>query len=80
MFYSEQLPSMIFPSFQSREIEIGVFYKDFRSLCGIAFLKLEEFLDNQRHEVCVPLEPTGMLRAEVNPIILYISTHLMKPA
>ena len=51
--------------FQSRELEIGVYYKDYRSLCGIAFLKLEEFLDNQRHEVCVPLEPTGMLRAEV---------------
>eukprot|EP00794_Sanderia_malayensis_P015896 gene15896-17496_t len=50
---------------KSREIEIGIYYKDYRSLCGIVFLKLEEFLDNQRHEVCVPLEPTGMLRAEL---------------
>jgi len=57
---------------KSRELEIGVFYKDYRSLCGIIFLKLEEFLDNQRHEVCVPLEPTGMLRAEAtfyNPMV-----------
>lgn len=57
---------------KSREIEIGVYYKDYRSLCGIVFLKLEEFLDNQRHEVCVPLEPTGMLRAEAtffNPMV-----------
>ncbi|XP_065068062.1 serine/threonine-protein kinase N2-like isoform X1 [Rhopilema esculentum] len=57
---------------KSRELEIGVYYKDYRSLCGIVFLKLEEFLDNQRHEVCVPLEPTGMLRAEAtfyNPMV-----------
>lgn len=57
---------------KSRELEVGVYWRDHRSLCGVAFLRLEEFLDNQRHQIQVPLEPQGCLFAEVtflNPMV-----------
>ncbi|CAL8270799.1 unnamed protein product [Lota lota] len=55
-----------------REMEIAVYWKDYRSLCGLKYLKLEDFLDNQTHKVSLELEPQGLLLAEVtffNPII-----------
>uniref|UniRef100_A0A669DQ86 protein kinase C n=1 Tax=Oreochromis niloticus TaxID=8128 RepID=A0A669DQ86_ORENI len=57
---------------RSREMEIAVYWKDYRSLCAIKYLKLEEFLDNQKHRVQLELEPQGLLLAEVtffNPVI-----------
>ncbi|XP_056144643.1 serine/threonine-protein kinase N1b isoform X2 [Lampris incognitus] len=57
---------------RSREMEIAVYWRDYRSLCALKYLKLEEFLDNQRHQVQFELEPQGLLLAEVtffNPII-----------
>ncbi|KAK7940213.1 hypothetical protein WMY93_003539 [Mugilogobius chulae] len=57
---------------RSREMEIAVYWKDYRSLCALKYLKLEEFLDNQRHRVQLELEPQGLLLAEVtffNPVI-----------
>uniref|UniRef100_A0A665WKP4 protein kinase C n=1 Tax=Echeneis naucrates TaxID=173247 RepID=A0A665WKP4_ECHNA len=36
---------------RSREMEIAVYWRDYRSLCALKYLKLEEFLDNQRHRV-----------------------------
>lgn len=57
---------------KARELEIGVYYRDYRSLCGITFLKLVDFLDNQRHELKLNLEPVGILRCEVtffNPLV-----------
>uniref|UniRef100_A0AAR2KTG2 protein kinase C n=1 Tax=Pygocentrus nattereri TaxID=42514 RepID=A0AAR2KTG2_PYGNA len=45
---------------------------DWRSLCAVKFLRLEDFLDNQRHGMCLYLEPQGTLFAEVtffNPVI-----------
>ncbi|XP_021457484.2 serine/threonine-protein kinase N2 [Oncorhynchus mykiss] len=57
---------------RSRELEIGVYWRDWRALCGVKFLRLEDFLDNQRHGMCLYLEPQGMLFAEVtfiNPVI-----------
>ncbi|XP_033500931.2 serine/threonine-protein kinase N1b isoform X1 [Epinephelus lanceolatus] len=57
---------------RSREMEIAVYWRDFRSLCALKYLKLEEFLDNQRHRVQLELEPQGLLLAEVtffNPVI-----------
>uniref|UniRef100_A0A672FCU3 Protein kinase N1a n=1 Tax=Salarias fasciatus TaxID=181472 RepID=A0A672FCU3_SALFA len=33
---------------RSREMEIAVYWKDYRSLCALKYLKLEEFLDNQK--------------------------------
>lgn len=50
---------------QSRELEIAVYWRDWRSLCAVKFLRLEDFLDNQRHGMCLYLEPQGMLFAEV---------------
>uniref|UniRef100_A0AAQ4QSH7 protein kinase C n=1 Tax=Gasterosteus aculeatus aculeatus TaxID=481459 RepID=A0AAQ4QSH7_GASAC len=57
---------------RSREMEIAVYWKDYRSLCALKYLKLEEFLDNQKHRVQLELEPQGLLMAEViffNPVI-----------
>ncbi|KAI3360178.1 hypothetical protein L3Q82_014490 [Scortum barcoo] len=57
---------------RSREMEIAVYRRDYRSLCALKYLKLEEFLDNQRHRVQLELEPQGLLLAEVtffNPVI-----------
>ncbi|KAF3852303.1 hypothetical protein F7725_005658 [Dissostichus mawsoni] len=56
----------------SREMEIAVYWKDYRSLAALKYLKLEEFLDNQKHRVQLELEPQGLLLAEVtffNPVI-----------
>ncbi|CAL8324915.1 unnamed protein product, partial [Arctogadus glacialis] len=49
---------------RSRELEISVYWRDWRSLCAVKFLRLEDFLDNQRHGMCLYLEPQGMLFAE----------------
>ncbi|XP_078604657.1 serine/threonine-protein kinase N2-like isoform X9 [Branchiostoma floridae x Branchiostoma japonicum] len=57
---------------RSRELEIAIYWKDWRSLCGMKYLRLEDFLDNQRHGLCVDIEPTGKLFIEVtfyNPVI-----------
>ncbi|XP_055768045.1 serine/threonine-protein kinase N1-like isoform X6 [Salvelinus fontinalis] len=57
---------------RSREMEIAVYWKDYRSLCALKYLKLEDFLDNQKHKVQLELEPQGLLLAEViffNPVI-----------
>ncbi|KAJ8263321.1 hypothetical protein COCON_G00157780 [Conger conger] len=57
---------------RSRELEIGVYWRDWRALCAVKFLRLEDFLDNERHGMCLYLEPQGMLFAEVtfvNPVI-----------
>jgi hypothetical protein len=53
---------------QSRELEISVYWRDWRSLCAVKFLRLEDFLDNQRHGMCLYLEPQGTLFAEVSHI------------
>ncbi|XP_036597058.1 serine/threonine-protein kinase N1 isoform X3 [Trichosurus vulpecula] len=57
---------------RARELELSVFWRDHRGLCALKFLKLEDFLDNQRHQVQLELEPQGCLLAEVifhNPVI-----------
>lgn len=51
---------------QSREMEFAVYWKDYRSLCALKYVKLEEFLDNQKHQVQLELEPQGLLLAEVH--------------
>lgn len=53
---------------KSRELEIGVYWRDWRSLCGVIFLKLEEFIDDDRHGMALHLEPKGLLFAEVKHI------------
>ncbi|XP_049908353.1 serine/threonine-protein kinase N2 isoform X1 [Epinephelus moara] len=57
---------------RSRELEIAVFWRDWRALSGVKFLRLEDFLDNHRHGMCLQLEPQGILFIEVtfiNPVI-----------
>ncbi|CAL1568134.1 unnamed protein product [Knipowitschia caucasica] len=57
---------------KSRELEIAVHRRDWRALSGVKFLRLEDFLDNQRHGLCLELEPQGILFIEVtfiNPVI-----------
>ncbi|KAM9338218.1 serine/threonine-protein kinase N2 [Symphorus nematophorus] len=57
---------------RSRELEIAVYWRDWRALGGLKFLRLEDFLDNRRHGMCVQLEPQGVLFIEVtfiNPVI-----------
>lgn len=53
------------PSHQSRELEIAIYWRDWRELCAVKFLRLDDFLDNERHGMCLSLEPQGMLFAEV---------------
>lgn len=50
---------------KSRELEIGVYWRDWRSLCAIKFLRLEDFIDDIRHGMALQLEPQGLLFAEV---------------
>ncbi|CAK1596350.1 unnamed protein product [Parnassius mnemosyne] len=57
---------------KSRELEIGIHWKDWRGLCGVKVLRLEEFIDDIRHGMALELEPQGLLFAEIkflNPII-----------
>ncbi|XP_045923532.1 serine/threonine-protein kinase N2 isoform X2 [Micropterus dolomieu] len=57
---------------RSRELEIAVSWRDWRELCGVKFLRLEDFLDNRRRGMCLQLEPQGILFLEVtfiNPVI-----------
>jgi len=46
-------------------LEIGIYWRDWRSLCAIKFLRLEEFIDDIRHGMALQLEPQGLLFAEV---------------
>ncbi|XP_069802026.1 serine/threonine-protein kinase N1-like isoform X2 [Dendropsophus ebraccatus] len=57
---------------RSRELQVSVYRRDYRSLCAIKYKKLEEFLDDQRKETYLELEPQGTLLCEVtfyNPVI-----------
>ena len=60
---------------QYREMELAVYWKDYRSLCGLKYLKLEDFLDNQTHRVRLELEPQGLLLAEVHTAHTHTRTH-----
>ena len=50
---------------KSRELEIDIYWRDWRSLCAVKFLRLEEFVDDVRHGMALQLEPQGLLFAEV---------------
>ncbi|XP_049811937.1 serine/threonine-protein kinase N isoform X1 [Schistocerca nitens] len=57
---------------KSRELEIGIYWRDWRSLCAVKFLRLEDFVDDIRHGMALQLEPQGLLFAEIkflNPMI-----------
>ncbi|XP_038869858.1 serine/threonine-protein kinase N2-like [Salvelinus namaycush] len=44
---------------QSRELGIGLFWQKWRATYTVKYLRLEEFLDNQQHFLCLCLEPQG---------------------
>ena len=55
-------------SLQNRELEVCVHCKDndAETLCGVLFLRLEDFLAySNSSTLCLPLEPQGILLAEV---------------
>ncbi|CAG2162638.1 unnamed protein product [Oppiella nova] len=57
---------------RSRELEIQILWHDWRSLCALKFVRLEEFIDDNRHGIALHLEPQGILFAEIkflNPMI-----------
>ena len=67
--------TLLFPEFfnyrysfnldKSRELEIDIYWRDWRSLCAVKFLRLDEFVDDHRHGMALELEPQGLLFAEV---------------
>jgi len=66
---------------KSRELEIDIYWRDWRSLCAVKFLRLEEFIDDVRHGMALQLEPQGLLFAEVIYCFqsqLYLSFKQMK--
>lgn len=64
---------------QSRELEVAVYWRDWRSLCGVKFLRLEDFLDNQRHGMCLSMEPQGLLFIEVPLHTLFTHSSVLGP-
>lgn len=52
---------------QSRELEICIRSRDgdLQVLCGLVYLRLEDFFDANGTTFCLPLEPQGILLAEV---------------
>ncbi|KAM4615816.1 serine/threonine-protein kinase N2-like [Polymixia lowei] len=55
---------------RSRELEVGVFWRDRRGMCALRFLRLEEMMDNPNQGQCFCLEPQGTLYAK----IIFINT------
>lgn len=58
---------------RNKELEIQVFWRDWRSLCAIKFLRLEEFIEDDRHGIALQMEPQGILFAEFKLIDPQIS-------
>ena len=52
---------------------MAIYWKDYRQMCAVKFLRLEDFLDDQREGMAVHLEPQGILFAKV---YIYISMYL----
>lgn len=50
---------------RSRELEIQIHWHDWRSMCALKFLRLEEFVEDIRHGMALHLEPQGILFAEI---------------
>ncbi|XP_019127942.1 serine/threonine-protein kinase N2 isoform X2 [Larimichthys crocea] len=50
---------------RSRELEVGVFWRDQRAICAVKFLRLEEMMDNPNHNQEFSLEPQGLLHAKL---------------
>ena len=59
------LPASYVAAVQNRELEVDIYWKEGNVLCGILYLKLEDFFDTAACTLCLPLEPQGILLAEV---------------
>uniref|UniRef100_A0A915I687 Protein kinase C n=1 Tax=Romanomermis culicivorax TaxID=13658 RepID=A0A915I687_ROMCU len=57
---------------RSKELEIDIYWNDWRSMCAFLCLKLGDFVDSYQDGMVLPLEPQGTLFAEVkylNPVV-----------
>ncbi|XP_073321815.1 serine/threonine-protein kinase N2-like [Pagrus major] len=50
---------------RSRELEVGVFWRDQRAMCALKILRLEEMMDKPNHNQELSLEPQGILHAKL---------------
>ena len=65
--------------FQSKELEIEIFYRDCRSMCAFAVVRLGNLIENQDQAGrIVKLEPQGDLFAEVCNIYIYFFVDIRK--
>ncbi|KRZ04965.1 Serine/threonine-protein kinase N2 [Trichinella zimbabwensis] len=62
---------------RSRELEINVYWNDWRSMCAFTFLKLGNLIDSYQDGRVVQLEPQGTLFADVCCclLLLYCAHH-----
>lgn len=57
---------------KSRELEVDVYWRHYKPMCGVLFVKLENFLDYEKKLIELPIEPYGTLYVEVtfeNPVV-----------
>ncbi|CAF1121165.1 unnamed protein product [Rotaria sordida] len=59
---------------RARELEINIFWRDYRNMCAIRFLRLEDFINpnNEISGMIIHLEPQGVLFADIkfiNPLV-----------
>ncbi|CDW57914.1 serine:threonine protein kinase n2 [Trichuris trichiura] len=57
---------------RARELEVNVYWNDWRSMCAFTFLKLGNLIDSYQDGRAIQLEPQGTLFAEIrylNPVI-----------
>jgi len=57
---------------------ITLSWKDMRQMCGIKFIRLEDFLDSQNQGMPIYLEPQGILFAEVVTVLLLYYSHVCR--
>ena len=50
---------------RSKELEIQIHWHDWRNLCAVKYLRLEDFIDDNRHGIPLQLEPQGILFVEI---------------
>eukprot|EP00040_Diaphanoeca_grandis_P021051 m.112043 g.112043 ORF g.112043 m.112043 type:complete len:942 (+) comp28164_c0_seq1:154-2979(+) len=63
---------------RGRECEIH-YYSDRETMCGVQFLKLEDFIDGNAHVLKLPMEPQGWVKIEARFENALISPRKRKP-
>jgi len=53
------------PVLQSRELEVDIYWRHYKPMVGVLFVKLENFLDCEKRLIELPVEPYGTLYCEV---------------